>query len=162
MATLVVVPAYWSILAGMVSLTLDDGEGVANPAAAIAFGLAVIPFAFLVLAFLSEHPRAPSAVVKALGAAVLVGVPVSALAGDAVTGIVAAVGAGGIFALRPEPDGGLRPRIVAVVAVCAYTFLLAQFSAVLALLPAPVFPFTALGLADHLAERRQERAGVGT
>jgi hypothetical protein len=161
MATLVVVPAYWSILAGVVSLGLGDGRGVGHPEVAIAFGLAALPFAFVVLAVHSEHPRVPFAVAEALGAAVLVGVPLSALAGDAVTGLVGAVGAGGVFALRPVPDQRLRPRVAAVAVVCAYTFVLAQVSPTLALLPAPLLPFAALGLADRRGERAQHRALLG-
>jgi phosphotransferase system glucose/maltose/N-acetylglucosamine-specific IIC component len=161
LATLVVIPAFWSIVAGLVTLTMDDGEGVANPAAAIAFGLVVTPFAFVVLAVLSEHPRPAVAVLQALGVAVLVGIPVSAVAADGITGLVAAVGVGGAYALREEPYVGRRPRVVALVVVCLYTFLLAQLSAPLALLPAPVFSLTALGLADHLAARHQARSAGG-
>jgi hypothetical protein len=162
LATLVVVPAYWSVLAGLVSLALDDGDALAHPEVAIAVGLSLVPFAFTVLAYFSEQPRVPIAVALAIGAAVLVGVTVSAIAADAVTGLVAGIGAGGIFALRPDAEVGLRPRVVALAVVCAYTFVLAQAAPTLALLPAPFFPFAALGLADHLAERRQELSGAGT
>ncbi len=55
-ATLVLLPAFWGTLIGLVSVASDDGEGVANPAAFIALGLALVPFAFLALAFLSGHP----------------------------------------------------------------------------------------------------------
>ena len=61
-ATLVLVPAFWSMLAGLVAVAPDeDAEPRPNAAAAIALGLALIPFVFIVLAFLSEHPRAPMA-----------------------------------------------------------------------------------------------------
>src|SRR5512134_1435268 len=85
-ATLLLVPGYWAMLAGVVALASDDGGGVGNPGAYIAFGLALIPFVFIVLAFVSEHPRAPGAVVKAMALALLVGIPASAIAADAVTG----------------------------------------------------------------------------
>jgi hypothetical protein len=39
-----------------------------------------------------------------------------------------------------------------------YTFVLVRMAGGLALLPAPIFPFTAIGIADHLAERAAERA----
>ena len=32
----------------------------------------------------------------------------------------------------------------------------------LVLLPAPIFPFTALGMADHLSERRAQREAQST
>lgn len=158
LATLVLVPAYWSILAGLVAAASDGGEPPVDPGAALALGLALIPFVFVVLAFASEHPRAPGAVVKALVLAILVGAPVSVVAGDAVTGIVAGVGAGGIVALRAEPEHGWRARALAVAFAVVYTFVLVRAASSLVLLPAPVFPFTAIGLADHLSERRLLRS----
>lgn len=157
LATLLLVPAFWSMLAGAVTIASDDDGGVGNPAAAIALGFALIPFVFIVLAFLSEHPRAPGAVVKAMTLCLLVGIPVSAIAADAVSGIVAGVGAGGIVALRADADHGWRTRAVGVAVAVAYTFVLVRVAAELVLLPAPIFPFTAVGIADHLAERRAER-----
>jgi hypothetical protein len=157
MATLVLVPAFWSMLAGLVAAASDDPDAP-NPAAALAFGLALIPFVFVVLAFASEHPRAPGAVVLAMGLALPVGILVSALAGDAVTGIVAGVGAGGVAALRIDEDHNWRARALAVLVASLYTFVLVRMAGGLALLPAPIFPFTAIGIADHLSERSRERA----
>jgi hypothetical protein len=158
-ATLVLAPAFWSLLAGLVAAASDDPDAP-TPGPAIAFGLALIPFVFVVLAFMSEHPRPSNAVLRALGLALLVGIPVSALAGDAVTGIVAGVGAGGVAALRRDPDSTTRSRVIAVVVAAVYTFVLARVAGGLVLLPAPIFPFTAIGIADHLAERSAERAAA--
>jgi hypothetical protein len=36
-----------------------------------------------------------------------------------------------------------------------YVFVLVRMASALALLPAPIFPFTAIGVADHLSERRR-------
>jgi hypothetical protein len=148
LATLVVVPAFWFVLAGMVSLRLDDG--LDRPALAIAFGLAVIPFAFVVLAVQSAHPQPVVAALQAVAAAVVVGIAVSAPASDGVTGLLAGIGAGGVLALRPEPVGR-RPRVVALVVTCAATLVLARVAPAVALVSAPVLPFTVLGLADRLA-----------
>jgi hypothetical protein len=156
-ATLALVPAFWALLVGLVALASDDADAP-NPGAPMAFGLAVIPFVFVVLAFMSEHPRPSSAVLRAMGLSLLVGVLVSAVAQDAVTGIVAGVGAGGIAALRRDPDSTTRARVLAVVVAAAYTFVLVRLAGGLVLLPAPIFPFTAIGVADHLAERAAQRA----
>lgn len=160
LATLLLVPAFWSLLAGLVSAASDEPGGP-NPAAAMALGLALVPFVFIVLAFLSEHPRAPGAVLRAMGLALLVGIPVSAVIGDAVTGMVAGLGAGGIAALRMDIDHNWRARAIAVVVASAYTLVLVVLTGALALLPAPIFPFTALGVADHLSERRHAPARPG-
>jgi hypothetical protein len=157
-ATVLLVPAYWAMLAGIVGGAVDDeDEAVSNPAAFVALGLALIPFVFILLAFASEHPRAPGAVVRAMGLSLLVGIPVSAIAGDAVSGIVAGVAAGGAVALRPEPLHGWRPRAAGVAVATAYAFVLVRTAGPIALLSAPVFPLTALGLADHYVEWRRER-----
>ncbi len=155
LATLLLVPAYWSMLAGLVAAASDAPDPLPNPAASLAFGLALIPFVFVVLAFVSEHPRAPAAVVRAMVLAVVVGAMVSVVAADAVTGIVAGVGAGGVVALRSDTDHNWRARAYAVAFAVVYTFVLVRMASALALLPAPIFPFTAVGIADHLSERRR-------
>ena len=156
-ATLLLVPAYWSILAGLVAAS-DDGDGGPDPGAAIALGLSLIPFVFIVLAFMSEHPRVPGAVLKAMGLTILVGAAVSVIALDGVTGIVAGVGAGGVVALRSDVDHTWKARAMAVVAATVYTFVLVRVAGSVALLPAPIFPFTGIGIADHLSERRAAAA----
>jgi hypothetical protein len=160
-ATLVLVPAFWALLIGSVAGASDDASrGAAdapNAAIALAVGLAVIPFVFVALAFLSEHPRAPAAVLRAMGWSLLVGIPASALAGDAVTGIVAGVGAGGIQALRIDDPQNWRARALAVLFASAYTMVMVRLAGALVLLPAPIFPLTAIGIADHLSERRAEQ-----
>jgi hypothetical protein len=152
-ATLLFVPAYWSLLVGAVAFASDDAGAPIAPAY-VAFGLALVPFVFVVLAFASQHPRAPGAVVKALALALIVGVPVSALAGDAVTGVVAGMAAGGAAALRADLDHDLRYRLVAIVVITVATYVMLRFAPGLILLVGPVLPCTSLGVADHLSERR--------
>jgi len=159
LATLLLVPAYWSLLAGLVvEAAADPATTGPNPAAALALGLALVPFVFVVLAFGSGRSRAPGAVLRAMGLALLVGIPVSALAGDAVTGIVAGVGAGAVVALRADEGHSLGRRTWAVVLASLYTFALVRTAGAAALLPAPIFPLTGIGVADHLSEWRRERA----
>jgi hypothetical protein len=152
LATLVIAPAVWSIIAGIVSASSNDPEA---PSAAplIAFGLAVIPFAFVVLAFVSEHPRAPGAVLRAMALSLLVGIPVGAASPDAVTPLVAGLAAGGLAALRRDPMHRWQGRAVAALAATVFVFLLLRVSDV-GLVIAPALPFTALGVADELADRR--------
>jgi hypothetical protein len=159
-ATLILLPAFWGLVAGLVAAASGSGSGAGAPnaGAAIALGIAVVPFVFIALAFLGAHPHPPGAVLRAMGLAFVVGIPVSAIAGDAVTGIVAGVGAGGIAALRADPAHRIRDRAVAVLMATGYTFVLVRTVGAPALLAVPVFPLTAIGLADHLSERRVERA----
>jgi hypothetical protein len=158
LATLLLAPGYWMLLAGLVSLASDEpGEPLAGPF--VAFGLALIPFVFLVLAFLSGHPRASGAVLRAMGLALVVGIPVSALAADAVTGVVAGLGAGGIVALRSDLGHSWKARAIAVTLATIYCAFLLRSATDIALLLGPALPFTSIGVADHLSERRAERRG---
>jgi hypothetical protein len=157
LASLLLMPAFWFLLAGLVALAADDTPEGPVPGAAIAFGLALIPFVYILLAFSSEHPRAPGAVASAMGLCLLVGIPVSALAADAVTGIVAGVGAGGIVALRADLVHRWRLRAAGVAVGAAYAFVLVRVAGPVGLISAPIFPFTSLGLADHLSEWLDER-----
>ena len=157
LATLLFIPAYWAIVSALVSLGSKDGRATPDAGPLIAFGLCLLPFVFIVLAFLSEHPNAPGAVIKAMGMVILVGIAVSAVAADAVTGLVAAVGAGGIVALRADPDHSWRARAVAVTLATVYLYVLLRSASDVALLMAPVLPFTGIGVADHLSERKRDR-----
>jgi hypothetical protein len=157
LATLLLLPAYLGIVIGVVAVASDEPD--APPAGPpIAFGLALLPFVFIALAFLSAHPRAPSAVLKAMGLTLAIGIPVSAVTQDAITGLVAGIGAGGIAALRPDLEGVWKARAVGVFAVAAYAFVMIRAVPDVTLLLAPTLPFTCLGVADHLEERRREKA----
>lgn len=154
--TIVLLPCFWSILAGLVAVA-DEGTDGPNPGASIAFGVALLPFVFVVCAFVSQHPRAPSAAARAMGMALLVGIPASAIAADAVTGLVAGVGAGGIVAMRSDGAENWKARAVAIAFASVYTFVIVRTAGPIALISAPVFPFTAIGLADHWAVRNAAR-----
>ena len=153
LATLLLTPGYWSLVSGLVAAG-SDADGAPFAAPYIAFGLALVPFVFVVLAFLSEHPRAAGAIVKAMVLALLVGIPVSAIAADAVTGLVAGLGAGGIVALRADIGDDTKRRVIAVAIASAGIFVLLRTLPEVAVLVAPVLPFTSIGVADHLSERR--------
>lgn len=157
LATLLLAPAYWALLVGLVSVASDESRGSPHAGPYIAFGLALIPFVFVALAFLSLHPRAPAAAAKAMVLALVVGIPVSALAADAVTGFVAGIGAGGAAAMRTDLERSWRTRALAVVVVTAWAYVTVRVMPEAVLLLAPVLPFTSIGVADHLLEIRRER-----
>jgi len=154
-ATMLLAPGLWSILIGLVASASDE-HGAPSAAPFVAFGLAIIPFVFVALAFLSEHPRAPGAVVRALVLSIVVGIPLTALAGDAVTGLVAGLGAGGAVALRADAGHSYRARVIGVALATAYVFVTVRLAPEATLIAAPLLPFTSLGIADHLRERRSQ------
>lgn len=156
-ATLVLLPAYWGIVSGLVAAASDD-PGAPSAGPAIAFGLALLPFVFIVLAFLSQHPRAPSAVLKAMGLCLVIGIPAAALAPDAISGLVAGIGAGGAAALRADAEQAWKARAIGILAITLYVLLMVRVVPDVTLLLAPTLPFTCLGVADHVAEIRRSRA----
>jgi hypothetical protein len=140
---------------GLIALGSDDSDvSSATAGGALALGLSLVPFVYIALSFLSWHPSAPGAVLRAMGLFALVGIVVSALAVDGVTGLVAGFGAGGIAALRADLVHERKHRIVAVVLAAGYAFVLARVLPPAVLVGGPVFPLTAVGLADHWSERR--------
>jgi len=159
LATLILAPAYVFLLIGVVAAASKSRSAPA-PGPYIALGLALIPFVFVVLAFASGHPRAPGAVLRAMGLTLLVGVLVSAAVPDAVTGFVAAIGAGGVVALRMDLVHTWKSRAVAVVIVTLWVAMSIRVIPQVALLLTPVLPFTSIGVADHLQERRTEQAAA--
>lgn len=142
--------SYWPLAFAAAAAGRDVTTG-----GALAFGFGFVPFVFLILAFGSRHPRAPGAVLRALGLFLVFGIPIVLL--DAVVGMVAGFGAGGIAALRREEERHSRRwRIVAVAAASVYTIIVLVISAELALFTGAVLPFAVLGIADQVHEARFE------
>ena len=156
LSTALLAPGFWAIVVGLVATASNDANA---PAAApfIAFGVAVIPFVFVALAFLSENVRAANATLRAMGLSLVVGLPTLALAGDPVTGLVAGCAAGGAVALRREIAHSGRSRALAALCATVYAFVMVRIAPGPTILVAPVLPFTSVALADHLRERRLER-----
>jgi hypothetical protein len=138
--------SFWPILTATTAAGVEgfDGGGL------LAFGLALVPLVFGVLAFASRHPNAPAQVLKAMGLFILIGVPVTLV--NALVGIVLGFGAGGIVTLRPaEPDAAAwRWRALAIGA--AYIVGLLFIAPDFAVISAAVLPFGVLGLVDQAAE----------
>ena len=129
-ATLVAVISYWSIIFAFVvtdlegtEIELDSSITAAGP---FALGLALIPFAFLTLAFLSNHPRAPGAAFKAM----MLSVPASLAFGlfGLPVGLVAGFGMGGVLALRLDDVHRLKLRWLMVIGAILYTFIVGLIS----------------------------------
>ena len=72
-ATVVELVSFWAIIVGVARGIEDEEAGSA--AGPFALGFALVPFAFLVLAFMSSHRRAPGAVMRAMGVWLLAGLP---------------------------------------------------------------------------------------
>ena len=154
LATVVMQFAYWPIALGA-GLASETDETLAGASGGLlALGLAMVPFAFMALAFGSRHLRAPGAVLRAMGLFLLVGLPLAVLL-NTVVGTMAGLAAGGVVALRREDDvHPVRWRWWAVVAATVYLMVLLVVAPEFALISGAVLPFTVLGLVDQAAETR--------
>jgi hypothetical protein len=163
-ATLIAVVSYWSIIFAFVvtdlegtEIELDSSITAAGP---FALGLALIPFAFLTLAFVSNHPRAPGAAFKAM----MLSVPASLAFGlfGLPVGLVAGFGMGGVLALRLDDVHRLKLRWLMVIGAILYTFIVGLISPQASLFAGGFIPFAASGLADMISEYREEQAERGS
>ncbi|OFW65856.1 MAG: hypothetical protein A2Z12_04840 [Actinobacteria bacterium RBG_16_68_21] len=145
--------SFSSLLAGIADETSTDP----NRTAAFGFGLAIVPFVFVTLAFGSRHPRAPRAVLASLG----LWLAISLVLGLLTVGLGISVGFGvaGMFSFRRDPPHSYRTRSWALVAGLFYTVLLAVLAPGLGLFAAGTVPFIAIGFADQYAENRARTQG---
>jgi hypothetical protein len=149
-ATAVMQLSYWPAVAAAWADPTDDVV-----TAGMIVGLSAVPFVFMLVAFASRHPRAPWAVVRAMGLFVVVALPLGML--HVASGVAAGYAAGGLAALRaPE---GLRSRPARISMVVAITFSITILLAValeVGLVLGALLPFPAIGLADRAASRRAQ------
>ncbi len=129
--------------------TGSDGSGSIEPRL-VAVGLAIAPFVFIVLAFVSQNPLAPRDVLRSMGLLIVVGLSFGLL--DPLAGAAAGFAAGGAGALnRIAIDALVRWRVAAVVFSAVYCLVL-----LIVITPAGVFagavtPLLMIGFADEYA-----------
>jgi hypothetical protein len=155
-ATMVYQFSYWAIVAGATA-DPETAQGLESASGLLAFGFAVVPFVFLVLAFASRHPRAPGAALKAMGVFLLVGLPLGLV--NVVVGTAVGVAAGGVLALRPVEGVSTRKRRwIAVVALALYLGALI-FLPAFQLMSGAVLPLAIHGLVDQAVAERDGAGG---
>jgi hypothetical protein len=131
----------------------------ASEAVILGAGLLAVGVAFGALACLSRHPRP----LRAAGvawlvslAAIVICLLVLGLVGqfDPFTPMVAGFGAGGLVALRAEPEHTVGRRAVAGFLITIYVFLLLRIYWPAGVIVSPLLPLPVLAWADAIAERR--------
>lgn len=136
--------SYWSIVLAFAMRSTEAGD----PFGPFALGLALVPFVYLVLAFVSVHQKAPGAVLSGMALALVVGATLLFLAGNPVVAVVAGYASGGVVALRPEPGVLLRRRAGGAAMATLLVWLLLVVAEPVAIFFAPAIPLTAVGIAD--------------
>lgn len=163
-ATLLLSGSFWAVLlafrAWLGDLTSEEIEaGVDVPfttgvVLSLVGAFALMAAAFAALAVISRHPHRLRGVALAtlLGGGMWLWLPF--LVGEPVTPMVAGFAAGGVSALRAEPEHSVGRRALAALLITAYTFLLLRFTPLVGVLTAPLLALPAIAWADVLAERR--------
>ena len=154
MATVILMASYWLMIFAFVAAGADNGPPPGPP---FALGLALVPFVFVALAVISRQPALGGATVAAMLLAVAVALPVSGLAGDAVTGLVAGFGAGGVVALRREVQHSWRARSWAVVLVSTFILVVLRLIPLVGVILAPIITLPSVGAADIYIDYRAEQ-----
>ena len=136
--------SYGGILFGLAAASSEDAQPWEG---ALILGLASVPFLFVILAFVSKHPSAPSAVLRAMGLFLLAGLAFS-IGVNPIVGVVAGFGVGGAVALRPAATT-MRRRLVGVALALAVLMALLLTVPAIGVAAAPFLPFAAVGFADQ-------------
>jgi len=143
-ATMPLLVSYVAIAAAFT--TDSDGESLVGPGGA-ALGFGLVPFVFLLLAFVSGHKQASMAVLKAMGLFLLIAFPIGVLA--PALGATAGYCAGGVVALRAAEDARTRPRWVASGLAVVYVLFLLMFIPAAGVMAGAMIPLMAVGFADE-------------
>jgi hypothetical protein len=154
---LATIPLYFSYLMLAVAVSPEvEGEPATLDSGLFGLALATAPFAFVALAFLSRHPRAPRAVLRAMAVYLIVGLPLGLV--TPVFGASAGFAAGGVIALRPMEYRELyKVRIIAAAAGSLYVLVLVFTITSAGVFTGGVLPFIAIGLADEYSAWRAEK-----
>jgi hypothetical protein len=163
-ATALLTASFWVVLLafriwlGDVTVTeIEAGAEVPmTTAVAVALigGFALMAAGFAALALISRRARPGRAIAVAwlLGGALWLLIPF--VAGEPVTPMVAGFAAGGLVALRAEPEHRIGRRAVAAALITVYVFLLLRIVALAGVIAAPLLPLPVLAWADAIGERR--------
>ncbi len=163
-ATLLELVSFWAVIVGMARASAEEGSEMAAQAAggAFALGFSLVPFAFLVLAFGTNNPRAAGATLRAMGFWLVIGLPLILFIEPA-TGLAAGFGVGAIPAMRLEPEHSWKARLGWVAALVVYVFVLVQtgVAAGPGALTASLLPFVTVAFADWVVDEMQRGREAG-
>lgn len=124
----------------------------------VGLAIALAPFAFVVVGFVSRNPRAPKHVLVAMGLLLPVALAVGLLA--PVLGASAGFGVGIATVLnRPGLADVMRNRLVGVLLSVLYTFALLVFVTPAGVLTGALLPPIVVGFADEFTAWTSARRG---
>lgn len=145
--------SYWPTVVAAQQAAVGEDEF----ALVAGLGLGAVPFVFMILAFTTRHPQAPTAVLRAMGLFALVGLPLGLL--HVAAGVSAGYGAGAVAALRREPAQHPRSaRIGAVTGAAVAVLFATTLGGDAGVVLGALIPFVAPAAADAFSEARRDRS----
>ena len=129
-----------------------DEEGERSPIQLdlAAIGLAIAPFVFITLGFVSRNPQAPRRVLQSMGLLLLVGLSLGLL--DPLLGAAVGFAVGGALTLnRPDVERTMPWRLGAVGFLLAYMLVLLVVALPAGVFTGAVMPLVMIGFADEYA-----------
>ncbi len=129
-----------------------DGEGDRSgfQLELAAIGLAIAPFVFITLGFVSRNPTAPKRVLQAMGLLLLTGLSIGLL--DPLLGAATGFCLGGALVLnRPDVARLMSWRLGAVAFTALYMVVLLVVAAPAGIFTGAVLPLMMIGFADEYA-----------
>jgi hypothetical protein len=139
------------------AFAVPEGAPPAIDVGLVGVALAVAPFVFVALGFISQNSRAPRQILVAMGLLLAIGLGVGLLA--PVLGAAAGFSFGGAITLARAPlYDVLRLRLIAATALTLYLFFLLVVATPAGVFAGGLLPLMALGFADEFTYWRAARA----
>ena len=154
--TAVATLAVWAMVIAIVTVPDESSDAGALSLLTLLLAVFLVPVAFYVVARIAGRERPHRVAARAWGIA-FVAIPVTFVAGDPVTGLVAGLGFGGAHSLPQGEHHTRASRWSATGLAVVYAWVLLRLVLALALLVVPLLPLGAVGLADAWQERRAAR-----
>jgi len=128
----------------------EDGRAEEVDFTLVGITLAIVPFVFVALAFISQNPDAPKRVLQAMPLMLAVALTVGLL--EPVLGAAIGFAAGGAVTLRPPPVSGVAAwRIGAIFFTAVYLLVLLIIVPPGGVFGASIVPLVMIGAADEYA-----------
>jgi hypothetical protein len=148
--------SFWSLAYGLAvgeaGTPAGSGDATTVSVAAVALGIALVPFVFLIATFVSKRVDAPLMVLAGMGLAIAVSLPLLAFR-NPLASLIAGYAAGAVFTLSRPAGTSWRNRAFAAAGVAAFAVAGMEVAFIATAWLAPAMPFTAMGLADLFTAR---------
>jgi hypothetical protein len=141
------------------AFAVPEGAPPAIDPALVVVALAVAPFVFVALGFVSQNPQAPRQVLRAMGLLVVIALGIGLIA--PVLGAATGFGVGGALTVNQAPlYDVMRVRLIAVALAAVYLLVLLVVATPAGVFAGGVVPLMAIGFADEFTYWKAARSAA--